>query len=79
VTDRRTLFAVFAALLVSGLSAGCSSSRSPVPAEPSASVPGIGGTARFRADPCAAVTVEQLTALGSAGGERGSAQGLVDT
>jgi hypothetical protein len=41
--------------------------------------PGRGGTARFRADPCAAVTVEQLTALGSAGGERGTAQGLVDT
>jgi hypothetical protein len=75
MTDRRTHCAVIVALLVSGLSAGCSSSRPPVPAGPSVSIPpipgiGMSGAGRFRADPCAAVTVEQLTALGFTGGDR---------
>ncbi|MEU0795068.1 DUF3558 family protein [Amycolatopsis sp. NPDC005961] len=72
--DRRTLCVVVAVLGL-GLGAGCSPGGSPAPAEPSVSVPpipgvGMSGAGRFRTDPCAAVTVEQLTAIGFAGGER---------
>ena len=74
MTGRRTIRTV-AAVLALGLTASCSPSPPPTPAEPSVSVPaipgtGLAGTARFQADPCAAVTVDQLNSLGFTGGDR---------
>lgn len=66
--------AAFAAILMLATTS-CSPGAPPAPAEPSVSVPpipgtGLAGAARFRADPCAAVTIEQLTSLGFTGGDR---------
>lgn len=71
---RRTTCA-FLAVLATALTVSCSPSPPPTPAEPSVSVPpipgtGLAGAARFRADPCVAVSVEQLNSLGFAGGDR---------
>ena len=71
---RRSASTVAAALTLAVI-AGCSASPSPTPAGSSVSVPPIPGTglvgaARFRADPCAAVSVEQLNDLGFTGGDR---------
>ncbi|GAB3165237.1 hypothetical protein GCM10027258_87810 [Amycolatopsis stemonae] len=64
-----------AVVLALVLTTSCSPGPPPGPAEPSVSVPpipgtGLAGAARFRADPCAAVTVEQLNGLGFTGGHR---------
>ncbi|WP_086846658.1 DUF3558 family protein [Amycolatopsis kentuckyensis] len=66
---------IVAALVVLGLATGCTPSPPPRPADPQVSVPpipgtGLPGAARFRADPCAAITVEQLDSLGFTGGDR---------
>jgi len=76
MTGRHTLRPLVA-MLALGLTASCSPSPPPPPAEPSVSVPpipgtGLGGTSRFQADPCTAVTVEQLNDLGFTGGDRSS-------
>ncbi|MCR6483446.1 DUF3558 domain-containing protein [Amycolatopsis sp. OK19-0408] len=63
------------AVLALAVITSCSPSPPPAPTEPSMDVPpipgtGLAGTARFRADPCSAVTVEQLNSLGFTGGDR---------
>jgi hypothetical protein len=73
MTGRRT--AAIAAAVTLGLAAGCTPSPPPIPQDPPVSVPpipgtGLAGAARFRTDPCAAVSVEQLNSLGFTGGER---------
>jgi hypothetical protein len=74
MTARRTL-RTLVAVLTASLIAGCSPSPPPAPPEPSVSVPpipgtGLAGASRFRADPCAVVSVEQLDSLGFTGGDR---------
>jgi hypothetical protein len=74
MTARRTLRALVAVLTAS-LIAGCSPNPPPAPPDPSVSVPpipgtGLAGATRFQADPCTAVSVEQLNDLGFAGGDR---------
>ncbi|WIX93402.1 DUF3558 family protein [Amycolatopsis sp. DG1A-15b] len=74
MTGRHTPRTV-AGLLALGLVAGCTPSPPPRPTDPPVSVPpipgtGLPGAARFQADPCAAVTVEQLNSLGFTGGDR---------
>jgi hypothetical protein len=69
------LLRTFVAVLAAGLTVSCSPSPPPAPPEPSVSVPpipgtGLAGAPRFQADPCAAVTVEQLNGLGFTGGDR---------
>ncbi|WP_410566966.1 DUF3558 family protein [Amycolatopsis sp. cmx-4-61] len=66
---------ILAAVMALGLTGGCAPGPPPRPADPSVSVPpipgsGLPGAARFRADPCAAVTVAQLDSLGFTGGDR---------
>jgi hypothetical protein len=75
MTGHRRTSRTLVAILAAGLTVSCSPSPPPAPPAPSVSVPpipgtGLAGATRFQADPCAAVTVEQLNGLGFTGGDR---------